>query len=285
MTPQEVLSAVKQGNPQATFLRTTSLALSLLVFASLNACSHKQTAIPAIQGEIAVLLEPKSPAAWRLRHKGNLSCSGGDSTEVQGRSLGSQVRLKDSAGKLIATGTVQEGSIQKISPSGACVFKLTVPNPPQADFYTLEIDPYGSISFPKQELVDKQGIVGVTVSPSRQTISNDLVQVRQETEAKRKEYDSVSKLSADLEDVQTQVAVAKEKSDRNYQEISLCLSEQELANFNNVDDKVLSNACRVRLAKAEALNELIGEDSTGLKYRTELKQPKPSKQHSTKKRA
>ncbi|MBW4580665.1 MAG: hypothetical protein KME42_13960 [Tildeniella nuda ZEHNDER 1965/U140] len=254
--------------------------VGLVLLVGCKSIPQPQSSTPqALKGEIAVLFESKSDSAWRLRHVKDApavqQCDGSSASVSNGAAIGKQIRLKNGAGNLIAAGALSNGEVQKISSSGACVFSFAMQPIPAADFYTIEIDPYGSLSFSKLDLVAKQWTLGITVDLTAQTLSDNLAAVREETIAKRKEYDAADRLIASLENATSKIAENEEKTNREYKERLYCINEQKLANFNDVDKEVLSNECRKFLAKTGALNELVKGASGELKYRTELDPPKP----------
>jgi len=83
------------------------------------------------------------------------SCTGtGGYSDIQ---AGTEVVVKDQAGKVLATASLGDGRVD----SGTCVFDFSVSHLPDADFYQVEVSHRGNVTYSKADLEKTNWTIGV----------------------------------------------------------------------------------------------------------------------------
>ena len=82
-------------------------------------------------------------------HSGNKCHGTGGYDDLQ---QGASVTVKNEAGSIIATTSLDDGVSDPAYPTVACDFSFVVPNVPDAKFYTVEVSHRGALTYSKDQL-------------------------------------------------------------------------------------------------------------------------------------
>lgn len=96
---------------------------------------------------------------------------GGNEDGFSDLNEGTRVVVKDGAGEVIGTGSLQLGTVGPVSDDwrevlrSDCVMRFTVRTTREADFYTIEVGERGGLTLAHQELVARQWSVEIVIRP------------------------------------------------------------------------------------------------------------------------
>lgn len=76
---------------------------------------------------------------------------------------GAPVTVKNENGSVIATGSLDEGVSDTTYPTVSCHFSFTIPNLPDAKFYSIEVTHRGALTYSQDQLKSKDWKVDLSI--------------------------------------------------------------------------------------------------------------------------